>query len=83
LSTFRCRNNKIKKIIATNHKHLHCIQCENNELEEVKTFGALNLLYLYGKGNPNLQVYLPMLPSADMYYSYDKTAKVYYPWDFK
>jgi len=83
LSSFECNNNKISKIIATNHLHLSSISCENNNLDEIRVFGIKDFHYFYGKGNPTAVIYLPRKSSGDMQYSYDKTAKVYYPWDFE
>lgn len=76
---FECNNNKIEKIIATNHKNINLISCENNNIQEMNAFGADYFYYFFGKGNPNAKLYF-YYPKEDSHtnYSFDRTATTYY-----
>ncbi len=79
LIDFYCDNNKIEKIIATNHQHINTVSCENNNLQEFNGLNAWEFYIFYGKGNPNAKLYF-YYPKEDSHtnYSFDKTATVQY-----
>jgi len=75
LSKFVCDDNAITQIFAGNHKSLSELSCKKNQLKEVNLSYVSNLIIFSGKGNPDMDLYLPYDEPA---FFFDKTARVYY-----
>lgn len=77
VSTIRCDDNNITKIIGKKKKYVYSLHCANNKLLKIDLPNT-ELLYLDCTGNKNVQVSLLQKAYTGVEYSFDKSAKVHY-----
>ena len=80
LDEFYCNYNRIKNIYARNHEYLDVIECGYNRLRKLDLYN-IEPTIIWFKGNPHVTAYLLHDSSShNVYYRFDKSAKVHYKW---